>query len=71
MTLPCSVLFPVSSSTVSVTAIRLPAISEAAQCNLKNVVIIAGTPAFSIHGPSGLKEPYRFTIRLRDSSGTA
>jgi peptidoglycan/LPS O-acetylase OafA/YrhL len=32
-----------------------------------HIVVIAGTPALSFHGPSCLKEPYRFTSRLRDS----
>jgi len=32
-----------------------------------DVVIIPGTPALSFDGPSCLKEPYRFTSRLRDS----
>ena len=33
----------------------------------RHVVIIPGTPALSFDGPSCLKEPYRFTSRLRDS----
>jgi peptidoglycan/LPS O-acetylase OafA/YrhL len=33
----------------------------------KDVVIIPGTPALSFDGPSCLREPYRFTLRLRDS----
>jgi hypothetical protein len=32
-----------------------------------HVVVIPGTPDLSFHGPSCLKEPYRFTSRLRDS----
>jgi peptidoglycan/LPS O-acetylase OafA/YrhL len=32
-----------------------------------NIVIIPGTPALSFDGPSCLREPYRFTSRLRDS----
>jgi peptidoglycan/LPS O-acetylase OafA/YrhL len=32
-----------------------------------HVVVIPGTPGLSFHGPSCLKEPYRFTARLRDS----
>lgn len=33
----------------------------------RGVVIIPGTPALSFDGPSCLREPYRFTSRLRDS----
>ena len=33
----------------------------------QHVVIIPGTPTLSFDGPSCLKEPYRFTSRLRDS----
>jgi hypothetical protein len=33
----------------------------------RHVVTIPGTPALSFDGPSCLKEPYRFTTRLRDS----
>ncbi len=34
---------------------------------VRHVVIIPGTPALSFDGPSCLREPYRFTSRLRDS----
>lgn len=33
----------------------------------RHVVIIPGTPGLSFNGPSCLREPYRFTSRLRDS----
>ncbi len=33
----------------------------------RQVVIIPGTPSLSFDGPSCLREPYRFTSRLRDS----
>ena len=33
----------------------------------RHVVIIPGTPVLSFDGPSCLREPYRFTSRLRDS----
>jgi peptidoglycan/LPS O-acetylase OafA/YrhL len=33
----------------------------------RHIVIIPGTPALSFDGPSCVKEPYRFTLRLRDS----
>lgn len=33
----------------------------------RHVVVIPGTPALSFDGPSCIKEPYRFTRRLRDS----
>jgi len=32
-----------------------------------HVVIFPGNPALSFNGPSCIKEPYRFTMRLRDS----
>jgi hypothetical protein len=33
----------------------------------RNIVIIPGTPALSFDGPSCIRQPYRFTLRLRNS----
>lgn len=33
----------------------------------RNIVIIPGTPALSFDGPSCIRQPYRFTMRLRNS----
>ena len=35
----------------------------------QQIVLIPGTPTLSFDGPSCLREPYRFTHRLRDSRG--